>query len=69
LFSLTDSEYNILKIISLVLTCRLIIQSALIREESRGGHIREDFPYENPEFRVHIVQKKNLPPEFDPVKD
>ncbi len=60
-------EYNLLKIKNTVDICRLIAHSALIREESRGGHIREDFPEENPQFRVHIIQQKDHEPTFEPV--
>ncbi|MBA2648101.1 MAG: L-aspartate oxidase [Legionella sp.] len=32
---------------NIVLIAELIVQSALSRRESRGGHFREDFPYKN----------------------
>jgi L-aspartate oxidase len=32
-------------------TARLMAAMALQREESRGGHYREDFPHESPEWR------------------
>ncbi|MFH0909389.1 MAG: L-aspartate oxidase [bacterium] len=38
--------------------CLLTIESALLREETRGGHIREDFPGENARFDGHISLKK-----------
>ncbi len=69
MFGGINNEYNILKLKNIALTCRLIIQSALIREESRGGHIRDDFPAESSRFRVHIIQQKDHPPVFEPVKD
>ena len=69
MFGGINNEYNILKLKNIALTCRLIIQSALIREESRGGHIRDDFPAESSRFRVHIIQQKDYPPVFEPVKD
>jgi L-aspartate oxidase len=34
---------------------RLIAQSALAREESRGGHFRVDFPFEDERFAAHTV--------------
>lgn len=45
----------------------LIAKSALIREESRGVHIREDFPQEEAEWKNHIVIKKGEDPSFSPV--
>ena len=64
----TISDYNELKIKQITAICLLITQSALLREESRGGHIREDFQQESPEFRLHIVQQKNQEPIFIPIK-
>ena len=37
------------------LLARLIARSALTREESRGGHFRADFPFEDERFVVHSV--------------
>jgi L-aspartate oxidase len=34
---------------------RLIAKSALAREESRGGHFRTDFPFEDERFAAHTV--------------
>jgi len=45
------------------LLIRLIGESALVREESRGTHFRADFPAEDPELAVHVV----LRPEQDPA--
>ncbi|MDP4183898.1 MAG: L-aspartate oxidase [Bacteroidota bacterium] len=53
------SEYNISKISRLAEVSLLVAQSALWREESRGGHIREDFKDEEERFHVHSVQQKN----------
>jgi L-aspartate oxidase len=36
---------------------RLIADSALAREESRGGHFRSDFPLEDDAFLGHVVLK------------
>jgi L-aspartate oxidase len=40
---------------NLVVTGRLVAESALIREESRGAHFRSDFPKKSPAWQHHIV--------------
>ncbi|MBL7967796.1 MAG: L-aspartate oxidase [Prolixibacteraceae bacterium] len=62
------SEYNLLKIKHITDICSLICESALIRTESRGGHIREDFQQENPELCMHLIQQKNKPFEFQKIR-
>jgi len=37
----------------------LVSRSALWREESRGGHFRNDFPEQVDAFKVHSIQKQN----------
>ena len=64
-----NREYNSLKIRNAATICKLIAQSALIREESRGGHIREDFQKENPDFKVHIIQQKNHEIHFENIRE
>ncbi|MDL2231868.1 hypothetical protein LJB85_03930 [Porphyromonadaceae bacterium OttesenSCG-928-L07] len=54
-----EYEYYTLLCRNLLTVARLIIKSALYREESRGGHYREDFPQSNDKFLVHIVQQIN----------
>lgn len=63
-----ESDYNLLKIKNITEVCRLISQAALAREESRGGHIRTDFPHENPAFRVHSIQETGKDLYFEPVR-
>jgi L-aspartate oxidase len=43
---------------NLVLTGRLLVEAALIREESRGAHFRSDFPQTSPSWQCHIVWRK-----------
>jgi L-aspartate oxidase len=62
------SDYNILKIKNIAEICILISRAAILREESRGGHIRSDFPEEDPRFRIHILQEKGKEPCFEPVQ-
>jgi succinate dehydrogenase / fumarate reductase, flavoprotein subunit len=41
---------------NLLLISEAVAKAALIREESRGGHTREDFPGMNPEWRqVNLI--------------
>lgn len=67
-FSDYKNEYNLFKIKNTATVCKLIATSALVREESRGGHIREDFQNENPDFEMHIIQQKNNVLQFEPVR-
>lgn len=63
------TEYNHLKIKHNIDICQLICESALIREESRGGHIREDFPNENPLLCFHLIQEKGQTHQFQSVRN
>ena len=63
-----QNEYNLFKIKNTATVCKLIAQAALIRKESRGGHIREDFQKENTDFEIHIIQQKNNDIQFEPVR-
>ena len=63
------NEYNLLKIKHITDICTLICESALIRTESRGGHIREDFQSEDPNFCAHLVQQIGQPYKFQKVRN
>lgn len=67
-FSDFKNEYNLFKIKNTAVVCKLIATAALVREESRGGHIREDFQKENPDFKFHSIQQKNRIIDFEPVR-
>lgn len=43
---------------------QLITRFSLMREESRGVHIREDFPVENPIWKSHIVLERGKEPQI-----
>jgi len=53
-----SSDYSGMKINDLATICSLICLSALKREESRGGHVRSDYPSESDDFIYHIIQEK-----------
>ncbi len=44
------------------LTARLIVGGALLREESRGGHFRSDFPRQRDAWHAHAVQARGRAP-------
>jgi len=44
------------------LLTRLIAESALVREESRGSHFRADFPGESEAFVRHVVLRQGSEP-------
>lgn len=68
-FRNNNDEYNLAKINNLANIGFLIARSALIREESRGGHNRQDYPEANAKYEVHIVQQRNKEPKFEPVRN
>jgi L-aspartate oxidase len=58
------SGYYKHRIQNIIELCKLTANAALLRKESRGVHIREDFPDEDPEFRAHIVWKRGFEPKI-----
>lgn len=61
-------EYNLDKINNIANISFLIARAALLREESRGGHKRDDFPETSAEFEKHIIQQRNIEPYFESVR-
>ncbi len=47
-----------LSLLNMLLVARLVTESALVREESRGTHFRMDYPSRDPGWRVHIVHRR-----------
>jgi L-aspartate oxidase len=47
------------------LLTRLIAESALVREESRGSHFRADFPVEDPSLERHVVLRPGHEPKLE----
>ena len=64
----SGTDYNYHKIINLTAICRLITLSAIERKESRGGHVRIDFPFEIDEELHHIIQKKDNEIQYEAVR-
>jgi L-aspartate oxidase len=58
----SDPTPDALTAANAVLVARLIVASALLREESRGAHFRADFPAADEDWRVHLVLANGAPP-------
>lgn len=61
-YQFNECEYHSMRLKSLLTVARLITNSALIRKESRGGHIRSDFPDTSNEYLADILQVKDKQP-------
>jgi L-aspartate oxidase len=62
------NDYNYHKIVNLTDICRVITLSAIERKESRGGHVRTDFPSEIEEQLHHIIQEKGKEISYEAVR-
>lgn len=50
------------KLENMTTVCSLIAKAALTRTESRGVHMRDDFPEEKPWWKAHIIWRKDTDP-------
>ncbi|MBE9011844.1 L-aspartate oxidase, partial [Pseudanabaenaceae cyanobacterium LEGE 13415] len=58
--NLTDQEIRDWgELYSLFNVAELILKSAYVRTESRGGHYRSDFPETSEAWRVHTIVQAN----------
>ncbi len=62
-----ENEYYSFRISSLLQFSKLLTSAALIREESRGSHLRKDFPNEDLNFQKTIIQQKDKPVKFSNI--
>jgi succinate dehydrogenase/fumarate reductase flavoprotein subunit len=54
------SDVDSWRSMNLITVARLMARAALRREESRGGHFREDFPERDDlHWKVHLVDQQN----------
>jgi L-aspartate oxidase len=53
-----DSKSKNLELANMLTIGLIIVQAALSREESRGGHYRQDFPLTKKEWQKHSVQQR-----------
>ncbi len=51
------SDRPTIEMSNMIITARLVTEAALIREESRGAHYRNDFPKSSPNWIKHIIFK------------
>lgn len=63
-----ENEYHSMRLKTLLTISNLIARDALKREESRGCHIREDFPDSKDEYIVDVVNSKNSEIRLEPIK-
>jgi L-aspartate oxidase len=67
-FPFENNEYYSIRLNNLLTVCNLVGKAALLREESRGGHFREDFQQENKNFLAHSIQQIDKDLTFVPVE-
>jgi succinate dehydrogenase/fumarate reductase flavoprotein subunit len=53
---------NAWRSLNLLTVAELIVRAALRRQESRGGHFRQDFPERDDiNWRIHVIDKQRQP--------
>ena len=62
-----ETEYIARAADNLLIVATLVIQPALVRKESRGGHFRSDYPASNDRYLFHIIQQRGVTPRTIPV--
>lgn len=67
IFNFEKCEHYSERLKDLLTLSKLIFNAALLREESRGGHLREDFPDESSDSLYHIIQTNFEETRFIPV--
>ena len=65
----SNREYYLEASRRLLCVARLIMSPALLRQESRGGHYREDFPCTDEAYALHSVQRRGEEICTAPVND
>ncbi|MDW8403220.1 L-aspartate oxidase [Chloroflexus sp.] len=65
--SADPADAEALTAVNAALTARLIVASALLRTESRGGHFRQDYPQSDEAWRKHTILCRDTPPVFAPT--
>ncbi|WP_372643411.1 L-aspartate oxidase [Ancylomarina sp.] len=68
-FPFEENEYYSTRMLNLLKVCELMAKAALLREESRGGHIRSDFEQENKAYMAHSIQTKDKDLCFVPIEN
>jgi len=56
--NIIENEIYSLRLENLICVCKLIINAALLRKESRGAQIREDYPDVSNDYLHHSIQEK-----------
>lgn len=56
--SCIEADISVLETCNMLTVGELVVHAALMRKESRGGHYREDFPFESKLWRRHIIMRK-----------
>lgn len=65
--SADPADADALTAVNAALTARLIVASALLRTESRGGHFRLDYPQSDEAWRKHTILCRDTSPAFVPA--